>query len=232
MLRRRSGGNAEFLHKFPSAQSYAGSTTAPPHASFTVLKHGSTFQLGSLAVRAVHTPCHTQDHICFYVEDKANDQRAVFTGDTLFVSGCGRFFEGTAEEMDEALNGRLAKLPLDTVVYVGHEYTKSNVAFSRRIDPDNARIQALAKFADENAVTTGRSTIKDELDWNVFMRLDSEAVRGEHSFWCRVRSPSVAGIRRCGLRMRRVHRELTERTPPLGFRSLQRPPRRRPTSRR
>lgn len=45
---------------------------------------------------------------------------------TLFVSGCGRFFEGTAEEMNEALNVRLAALPDDTVTYVGHEYTKSN----------------------------------------------------------------------------------------------------------
>jgi hydroxyacylglutathione hydrolase len=63
------------------------------------LKHDDTFKLGNLAVRAVATPCHTQDHICYYVEDAAKDQRAVFTGDTLFVSGCGRFFEGTAQEV-------------------------------------------------------------------------------------------------------------------------------------
>lgn len=50
----------------------------------------------------------------------------MFTGDTLFVSGCGRFFEGTGIEMDHALNGVLAALPDDTVTYVGHEYTASN----------------------------------------------------------------------------------------------------------
>ena len=51
------------------------------------LKHNDTFKIGSLDVRAVATPCHTQDHICYYVEDKAKNQRAVFTGDTLFISG-------------------------------------------------------------------------------------------------------------------------------------------------
>lgn len=50
--------------------------------------------------------------------DEANDEKVVFTGDTLFIGGCGRFFEGTAEEMHKALNGKLAKLPKETKVYV------------------------------------------------------------------------------------------------------------------
>ena len=113
------------------------------------LKHNDKFKIGSLDVTALHTPCHTQDHICYFVEDKAKDQRYVFTGyasstqtffslpkmpgtdgqaglvsDTLFISGCGRFFEGTGQEMDLALNTRLAALPHDTIVACGHEYTK------------------------------------------------------------------------------------------------------------
>lgn len=98
--------------------------------------HGETFTLGDVVVKGVHTPCHTQDSICYFMEDKTG--RAVFTGDTLFISGkltrakgqprsggltltdtgCGRFFEGNAAEMHEALNKRLASLPDDTVVYV------------------------------------------------------------------------------------------------------------------
>lgn len=97
--------------------------------------HGETFTVGGIKVKALHTPCHTQDSICFLFED-GND-RAVFTGDTLFIggerraslrlselqhahemTGCGRFFEGTPEEMDKALNQTLAALPDDTKVYV------------------------------------------------------------------------------------------------------------------
>lgn len=97
--------------------------------------HGETFTIGDgIKVKALHTPCHTQDSICYLFED--GSERAVFTGDTLFIggqnilycreacflltpaSGCGRFFEGTPEEMDKALNQTLASLPDDTKVFV------------------------------------------------------------------------------------------------------------------
>ena len=97
-------------------------------------KHDETFKIGSgITVKALHTPCHTQDSICWFMED--GDERVVFTGDTLFIGGedisdpllslrlrevgCGRFFEGTPEEMNTALNKTLAALPDDTKVYVG-----------------------------------------------------------------------------------------------------------------
>jgi glyoxylase-like metal-dependent hydrolase (beta-lactamase superfamily II) len=102
--------------------------------------HGEEFKIGDrISVKALHTPCHTQDSICYYMQD--GDQRAVFTGDTLFIggmciafkplhplresheliliTGCGRFFEGNAKEMHKALNETLAALPDDTKVYVG-----------------------------------------------------------------------------------------------------------------
>jgi len=73
------------------------------------------------------TPCHTQDSICYFVTDTTdNDAPAVvFTGDTLFIGGCGRFFEGDGAEMHAALS-YLGTLPSNTVVYVGHEYTGGN----------------------------------------------------------------------------------------------------------
>merc|ERR1711977_611229 len=63
-----------------------------------------------MGVKALHTPCHTQDSICFFFED--GNERAVFTGDTLFIGGCGRFFEGTPEEMDKALKQTLGKFTI------------------------------------------------------------------------------------------------------------------------
>jgi glyoxylase-like metal-dependent hydrolase (beta-lactamase superfamily II) len=83
--------------------------------------NGETFHIGEgIEVKALYTPCHTQDSICWFMTDKASGERVVFTGDTLFHGGCGRFFEGSAEEMHTALNKTLAALPDDTKVYVSH----------------------------------------------------------------------------------------------------------------
>ncbi len=87
--------------------------------------------------RCVATPCHTQDSICYYVTDTSTPTNAstsesagvVFTGDTLFIAGCGVFFEGTGAEMHAAFE-RLSVLPDATVTYVGHEYTAGNLRFA------------------------------------------------------------------------------------------------------
>ncbi|KAF5675707.1 hydroxyacylglutathione hydrolase [Fusarium denticulatum] len=136
--------------------------------------HGETFKLGDITFKGVHTPCHTQDSICFFVQD--GKDKAVFTGDTLFIGGCGRFFEGNAEEMHEALNKRLAALPDDTVVYPGHEYTKANVKFAASVSQRDA-VQKLHSFAENNKVTTGKFTIGDEKEHNVFMRVEDPEIQ-------------------------------------------------------
>lgn len=127
--------------------------------------------------RCLATPCHTQDSICYFVTDKANPSQpgVVFTGDTLFQGGCGRFFEGTPSEMHKALS-YLGSLPESTVVYNGHEYTKSNVAFGKSIEPESTGTKRLEELVASNKQTCGKSTIKDEKEWNVFMRLDSSEV--------------------------------------------------------
>jgi hydroxyacylglutathione hydrolase len=127
--------------------------------------------------RCLATPCHTQDSICYHVTDPTDKHPGgVFTGDTLFIGGCGRFFEGTAPEMDRALK-YLATLPDETVVFNGHEYTKGNWAFGKSIEPDTEGMKKLEKLVKENPSTTGLTTIGDEKTWNVFMRLGSEVVR-------------------------------------------------------
>ncbi|VDM45195.1 unnamed protein product [Toxocara canis] len=78
------------------------------------VKDGDTFKIGSLNVTCLFTPCHTRGHICYYVVEESG-KKVVFTGDTLFIGGCGRFFEGNAKEMHSALNEKLASLPDDTV---------------------------------------------------------------------------------------------------------------------
>lgn len=122
--------------------------------------NGEGWTIGSIAVKGLYTPCHTQDSICWFMED-GGSERAVFTGDTLFHAGCGKFFEGTAEEMNTALNKTLAALPDDTKVFPGHEYTKSNVKFAVSV-LQNEAIKKLQAFAEANRETQGKFTIGDE----------------------------------------------------------------------
>ncbi|KAI0872758.1 Las1-domain-containing protein [Hypoxylon argillaceum] len=133
-----------------------------------------SWSIGSIAVKGHYTPCHTQDSICWFMQD--GDDKVVFTGDTLFHGGCGRFFEGTADEMHTALNKTLASLPDDTKVYPGHEYTKANVKFGISV-LQNEAIKNLQSFAKENEETQGKFTIGDEKKHNVFMRVEDPEIQ-------------------------------------------------------
>lgn len=100
----------------------------------------------------------------------------VFTGDTLFIAGCGRFFEGVGSEMVAALE-YLTSLPNEIIVYNGHEYTAGNLAFAKHVDPTNTALDKLAEIVKNNNITTGLTTIGDEKEWNPFVRLESDAVK-------------------------------------------------------
>ncbi|KAI4284097.1 MAG: hypothetical protein L6R38_001661 [Xanthoria sp. 2 TBL-2021] len=156
-----AGGNDEILSQFQNLNlpviggKDCKSVTKTP-------KHEETFKIGhKISVKALHTPCHTQDSICWLMEDGA--EKVVFTGDTLFIGGCGRFFEGTPAEMHTALNKTLAALPDDTKVYPGHEYTKQNVKFLTTV-LQTEPVKNLQKFAENNQQTQGKFTIGDEKD--------------------------------------------------------------------
>ncbi|KAF8545395.1 beta-lactamase-like protein [Trichophaea hybrida] len=167
-----AGGNIRILAEYPGLPVLGGKDCA---AKTTTPAHEETFKIGdSITVTALHTPCHTQDSICYFVQD--GDDKAVFTGDTLFIAGCGRFFEGTAEEMHTALNKILAPLPSDTKVYPGHEYTKSNAKFCQSV-LDVIHVQKLLQFCESNSETQGKFTISDEKNHNVFMMVDDPRIQ-------------------------------------------------------
>jgi hydroxyacylglutathione hydrolase len=98
-------------------------------------------KVGNICVKALHTPCHTRGHICYYVTTTDSCPPHVFTGDTLFIAGCGKFFEGTAKDMFYSLLQVLRVLPLDTRVWCGHEYTVKNLQFAKTVEPNNSFIQ-------------------------------------------------------------------------------------------
>ncbi|XP_004706201.1 hydroxyacylglutathione hydrolase, mitochondrial [Echinops telfairi] len=104
-------------------------------------------------------------------------------GDTLFVAGCGKFYEGTADEMYRALLEVLGRLPPDTRVYCGHEYTVNNLKFARHVEPHNPAIHEKLAWAKEKhrcGEPTVPSTIAEEFTYNPFMRVREKSVQ-EHA---------------------------------------------------
>ncbi|GAA5798438.1 hypothetical protein HPULCUR_003841 [Helicostylum pulchrum] len=162
-----AGGNPKLLNELPARITcYGGSSQVDGVTN--ILKGGETIQLGDLTIKALSTTGHTMDHICYYIDKQ--DDRAVFTGDCLFSSGCGRFFEGTPKDMWSAFS-KLLELPNDTKVYFGHEYTISNLKFAQHIEPDNKDIQTKLEWAKQVEITTP-STIENEKLTNPFLRVD------------------------------------------------------------
>jgi hydroxyacylglutathione hydrolase len=117
-------------------------------------------------------PGHTRAHVAYY------GAGALFCGDTLFACGCGRLFEGTADQMYTSL-GKLAALPDDTKVYCGHEYTLANIGFAKAVEPDN-RSLAAREARDRKLRDAGRptlpSTLGEEKATNPFLRCREPAV--------------------------------------------------------
>ena len=122
---------------------------------------GDVYKFGGFDVRVIETPGHTAGQINYFIP-KA---KVAFTGDTLFSLGCGRLFEKGAEFMWPALE-KLMKLPGDTMIYCGHEYTASNAKFALTIEPENA---ALQKRAEEVAAlrAAGKPTLPVRLDCGI-----------------------------------------------------------------
>ncbi|XP_050295870.1 hydroxyacylglutathione hydrolase, mitochondrial [Anthonomus grandis grandis] len=167
-----AGGNEELVKKAGSSLDVYGGDSRIGALTKQV-KDGDTFKIGNIDVECLFTPCHTTGHICYYLKDPKG-KSAVFTGDTLFVAGCGRFFEGTAQQMYTALVEKLSKLPDDTLVFCGHEYTQQNLKFAKFVEAENRDIMKAIADADEKrqkGIPTVPSTILQEKKINPFMRV-------------------------------------------------------------
>jgi hydroxyacylglutathione hydrolase len=138
---------------------------------------GDVVRAGGVEARCIHIPGHTLGAVAYFVD--TGTERALFTGDTLFVAGCGRLFEGTPADMSASLT-RLLGLPGDTLVYCGHEYTIQNLRFAEHAEPNNADVARARDRAvglrarGEPAVGT---TLADERLYNPFLRVHSRELR-------------------------------------------------------
>jgi hydroxyacylglutathione hydrolase len=135
---------------------------------------GDTYEFGTESAKVFFVPGHTKGHIAFWF----GGSDALFCGDTLFLMGCGRLFEGTPEQMWTSLS-RLRALPESTRVYCGHEYTQSNARFALTVDPANDDLKNRAAAVDRlraDGKATVPGTLGDERKTNPFLRADTPGI--------------------------------------------------------
>ncbi len=168
-----TGGNAEI--KAALNERGGGCTITGPAAEAAriptldrLVLEGDTVSLGAVNATVIDVPAHTAGHIAYHLPTES----AAFVGDTLFAMGCGRLFEGTAEQMFGNM-AKLAALPDDTAVYCAHEYTLSNARWAVTAEPDNDTLAA--RHAEvvrlrEAGIATVPTSIGVEKATNPFMR--------------------------------------------------------------
>jgi hydroxyacylglutathione hydrolase len=162
------GGNQKLKEKYgANIIGYNGDKARIPGINILV-NDQETWIYENFEAKVIHVPGHTLGHICFYFYK----EESIFTGDTLFSLGCGRIFEGTHSQMFDSLM-KLKELPQNTKVFCGHEYTKINSNFCVTHDKNNKNLKAKINDMDmkiKNNLPTIPSTIKDELECNIFLR--------------------------------------------------------------
>ena len=162
------GGNKELKKKYNlKVIGFEGDKNRIPEMDIALNDNG-IWKSNNFETKIYHIPGHTSGHICYHFFK----QNILFTGDTLFSLGCGRIFEGTYKEMFSSLQ-LIKSLPLDTKIYCGHEYTLKNSDFCINYDKENSTLKdkiKLIKNKLDNNLPTIPTTIKEELECNIFLR--------------------------------------------------------------
>ncbi len=165
------GGNRDLKKKYNSiVVGFKNDINRIPEIDILV-EDNQIWKADNFEAKIFHIPGHTKGHISFYFFKN----KFIFTGDTLFSLGCGRIFEGTYKEMFDSLN-RIKQLPKDTKIYCGHEYTLQNSRFCNKYDSNNLNLKKKISEINnklKNNLPTVPSTIKDELECNIFLRANN-----------------------------------------------------------
>ena len=162
------GGNLELKEKYNcEIIGYRGDKDRIPEID-VLLDDNQVWKRNKFEAKIYHIPGHTTGHIAYHFFN----EKKIFTGDTLFSLGCGRIFEGTYEQMFNSLK-KIKKLPLDTKIYCGHEYTLQNSNFCIANDSKNLKLKnKIAKIKEKLAkgLPTVPTILEDEIQCNIFLR--------------------------------------------------------------
>ena len=166
------------VERIPGLSVLGGARDSIPGVTQPV-QQGDKFQFGSLSVSVLDTPCHTSGHVMYQVtSSEEEDPPALFTGDTVFLAGCGRFFEGDATQFHSVVE-KLQPLPAETLIFCGHEYSVKNLEFALSVDEENPTLKDKYQWAverREQALPTIPSTLGEEREYNPFLRYSEPAL--------------------------------------------------------
>ncbi|MDX2507865.1 MAG: hydroxyacylglutathione hydrolase [Gammaproteobacteria bacterium] len=168
-----TGGVSALVKKY-QLPVYGPANEKIPHITHA-LSENQTISLKpmGLSFTILDVPGHTKGHIAYL------GQQLLFIGDTLFAGGCGRLFEGTAEQMHHSLC-KLLELDNNTIVYCAHEYTEDNLRFAQRVEPDNERLKNRineTRRLRQNLQATVPSSLELEKQTNPFLRFNIDSVK-------------------------------------------------------
>jgi hydroxyacylglutathione hydrolase len=145
-----------------------------------VVEDGQALAIGNVRIQVIATPGHTRMAVCYYMQPSNENKNGIlWTGDTLFIGGCGRLLECDARSMWDSLL-KLASLPDDTLVFCGHDYTVENYQFALSIEPSNQAVkQCLSEVrqAQRKGRQTVPSTMSREKTTNPFLRADTSKLK-------------------------------------------------------
>ena len=162
------GGNLELKKKYGSKiVAFKNDKDRIPEIDVFV-EDDQIWKANNFEAKIYHIPGHTSGHIAFYFFN----EKKIFTGDTLFSLGCGRIFEGTFEQMFNSLC-KIKKLPKETEIYCGHEYTLQNSNFCIQQDPENSKLKnKITKIKEklENGLPTIPTILGEEIESNIFLK--------------------------------------------------------------
>lgn len=165
-----AGGNSDLVSKKPDLKVFASHYDKDRIDCVTkTVGEGDSVSIGELKFSVMDIPGHTLGHIAYY------GNGVLFCGDTLFVSGCGRLFEGTPAQMFDSLS-KIKNLPDETIVYCAHEYSQSNLKFALTLEPSNKKLMEKIKEVEAkraNGESTVPTTLAEELSYNPFLRWDA-----------------------------------------------------------
>ena len=162
------GGNIELKKKYNlSIIGFKGDKDRIPEID-TLVEDEQIWKKDNFEAKIYHIPGHTKGHIAFHFFK----EKKIFTGDTLFSLGCGKIFEGTYEQMFNSLN-KIKKLPKDTEIYCGHEYTLQNSNFCIANDSNNSHLKKkILKIKEKikKGLPTIPTILDDEIQCNIFLK--------------------------------------------------------------
>ena len=167
-------GNATLKQVFPVVKIYGPVYEPIPEIDVTLMDKDILNISNDANIHVIHTPCHTKGHIVFHISP--NNQMytsLLFTGDTLFVGGCGQFCQGKGRDMLNIVN-ELSTLPKETLIYCAHEYTLDNFRFASTVDPEYEEYLHEYEIILNSGWPSIPSVMEKELNQNIYMKCHTD----------------------------------------------------------